>query len=726
MTRKPQKGKSLAEVNPELANQWHLTKNGDLTAFDVSIKHSAKVWWKCPQGDDHEWFTSVNERNRGRGCSICSGKKIVLSTCLETINPEVAREWHPTKNGDLSPLDVSPGSNKKVWWKCKEEKHPAWKTSIAHRNNGTNCSFCSGTNKKDTNWFIEKSKSIYGDKFDYSNAVYINAKTEIEIRCVKHNNIFHQVSNNHFIQPYACEDCLVEYKRSLYSDSKKEFEKKSIKVFGDIYDYSDVVYINQKTKVTLRCKKHNLKFEQTPSMFLQGVGCSQCSKETIDSKRSDETLIKIRNYVKKLEGKCLSEEYNTNEKNLQFECKYGHQFKESWSDVKNSLRWCPKCSKNRLIGESIARQIMEHALQFEFPSVYIKEMEGLQLDGYNAKNKIAFEYQGYQHYSKQSHFHTTTLQFKSQKYRDNEKKRLCKKNGIKLIEIFEFDTIRKSRIKKFYSDVCELLLKKGFILNTSPFDLDLIDLYRGKESGNYIKAKEIVEKNGGKIQEYIGSLSHHVYTCKYSHNVRGKVLKSIISSIASCPECEDIQYLDRLKDSVVKRGGLLHEDKWKGVHAYYNWECDEGHHNKSKGGNLLRSWCIKCQKIDSVIRFNHKKLNEFRKDCESGKYYQPELLKRYNISYSPFMRIIKENNIQINYKPQQNKGKSKGEILQLHPTTLEIIKEYPNLESIIKDSSNNFGGSISYQMKRFKKSYGFYWCRKDYYKDFIKTVKNNS
>ena len=117
MARKPPKGKSLAEVNPEISKQWHPNKNGDLSPFDVSIKYSTKVWWKCRKGGDHEWFTSVGERNRGRGCTICSGKKVVLSTCLATKNPALSREWHPTKNGDLTPLDVSPGSNKKVWWK---------------------------------------------------------------------------------------------------------------------------------------------------------------------------------------------------------------------------------------------------------------------------------------------------------------------------------------------------------------------------------------------------------------------------------------------------------------------------------------------------------------------------------------------------------------------------------------------------------------------------------
>lgn len=51
MPRKPPKGKSLAELNTELAKQWHPTKNGDLTTFDVFPKSHKKVWWKCDKGD---------------------------------------------------------------------------------------------------------------------------------------------------------------------------------------------------------------------------------------------------------------------------------------------------------------------------------------------------------------------------------------------------------------------------------------------------------------------------------------------------------------------------------------------------------------------------------------------------------------------------------------------------------------------------------------------------
>ena len=67
MPRKPPPGKSLAELKPELVKEWHPTKNSDLTPRDIFAKAGKKVWWKCPEGDDHEWEANVFSRNRGNG-----------------------------------------------------------------------------------------------------------------------------------------------------------------------------------------------------------------------------------------------------------------------------------------------------------------------------------------------------------------------------------------------------------------------------------------------------------------------------------------------------------------------------------------------------------------------------------------------------------------------------------------------------------------------------------
>jgi hypothetical protein len=105
----------LATVNPKLANEWHSTKNGSLTPKDVTVSSGKKVWWLCKKG--HEWCVRVANRKQSN-CPYCAGKAVCLDNCLATVMPKLVSEWHPTKNGSLTPKDFVAGSHKKVWWLC--------------------------------------------------------------------------------------------------------------------------------------------------------------------------------------------------------------------------------------------------------------------------------------------------------------------------------------------------------------------------------------------------------------------------------------------------------------------------------------------------------------------------------------------------------------------------------------------------------------------------------
>jgi hypothetical protein len=50
---------------------------------------------------------------------------------LAVANHNLAKEWHPVKNGDLSPAKVTPKTNKKVWWKCNQGHE--WEAQIRNR-----------------------------------------------------------------------------------------------------------------------------------------------------------------------------------------------------------------------------------------------------------------------------------------------------------------------------------------------------------------------------------------------------------------------------------------------------------------------------------------------------------------------------------------------------------------------------------------------------------------
>ena len=131
---------SLLDRNPELSEEGHPTRNGDLTPDQVTSESRMKVWWKCSQG--HEWEAIIDNRTIGHGCPLCTGKKASEDYNLAFKNPELTGEWHLTKNMDLKPSKVTPGSYRKVWWRCTRGHE--WGPSPSYRTRGTGCPYCSG------------------------------------------------------------------------------------------------------------------------------------------------------------------------------------------------------------------------------------------------------------------------------------------------------------------------------------------------------------------------------------------------------------------------------------------------------------------------------------------------------------------------------------------------------------------------------------------------------
>ncbi len=133
----------LTATHPELARQWHSGKNGTLTPRDVTAGAHRKVWWRCEKG--HVWQASVFSRaNGGTGCPYCAGKRVLPGeNDLATLFPAIAAQWHPGRNGALTPEMVSPYSNRKVWWRC--EKGHAYQAVIGARTiHASGCPYCAG------------------------------------------------------------------------------------------------------------------------------------------------------------------------------------------------------------------------------------------------------------------------------------------------------------------------------------------------------------------------------------------------------------------------------------------------------------------------------------------------------------------------------------------------------------------------------------------------------
>ena len=153
--------KSLEYLYPELSKEWHPVKNGELTPNNIAIRSNKVVWWYLPYDDsvsgkhfDFEWKASVNNRvSHNCGCPYLSGQKVWRGyNDLETKCPELSKEWHPVKNGELTPNNITAGSNKVVWWYLPYDdpvsgKHFdfEWKASVNNRvSHNFGCPYLSG------------------------------------------------------------------------------------------------------------------------------------------------------------------------------------------------------------------------------------------------------------------------------------------------------------------------------------------------------------------------------------------------------------------------------------------------------------------------------------------------------------------------------------------------------------------------------------------------------
>ncbi len=155
----------LSSTHPELAAQWHPTKNGPWKPTEFSFGSAEKVWWKCPRGDDHVWLRAIFRRTSSTGkfyaCPFCEGYKVSKTNSLATLFPQVAKEWHPTKNGKLTPQEVGAKSTKRVWWKCPKGSDHVWQAHIDIRTRVKhNCPFCSGHMVSKTNSLASKFPHI--------------------------------------------------------------------------------------------------------------------------------------------------------------------------------------------------------------------------------------------------------------------------------------------------------------------------------------------------------------------------------------------------------------------------------------------------------------------------------------------------------------------------------------------------------------------------------------
>lgn len=128
----------LASQNPEAA-AFFLAERNQLSAAQVLVSSGISYWWTCILG--HEFKKTPASILKGVGCPFCGRWQLLTGfNDLATEAPELAAEWHPTKNGKLTSADVMNGSHRKFWWLCMEGH--SFEQSGKTRRAGRGCPTC--------------------------------------------------------------------------------------------------------------------------------------------------------------------------------------------------------------------------------------------------------------------------------------------------------------------------------------------------------------------------------------------------------------------------------------------------------------------------------------------------------------------------------------------------------------------------------------------------------
>lgn len=178
----------LLTTQPIVGAQWHPTKNGTLTAQDVTSGSPQAFWWLCEEG--HEWYARVNDRvGKGSGCVECyrAGLPTGTKSFTETY-PHLLDEWDYEKN-DRKPEFISEFSSRLSWWICKNDKSHSWKTPVSSRTaRNSGCPICwqmssSSAAEVEVGDFLES----LGLKVKRNIKTLLDGKTEIDIYLPDYN-----------------------------------------------------------------------------------------------------------------------------------------------------------------------------------------------------------------------------------------------------------------------------------------------------------------------------------------------------------------------------------------------------------------------------------------------------------------------------------------------------------------------------------------------------------
>ena len=345
-------------------------------------------------------------------------------------------EKHP--NGKCLSLSYNTG---KLLWEC-QYKH-IWETTAKAIFAGEWCPACANIKRRNYNqaYIIDYLNNNYPggkllDNYELSHSIY-------NWECAN-NHIFKNSFKNIKNRNDWCPICRAKERAA---GNKNKFEN----LLKEKHPGSICLnYINCRTKANFICEYgHN--FAAMPTYVMDNHWCHVCWKTCA------KTIRNICNFLnEKHPGSICLEK--SNKFNYKIKCRNNHLFNSSFGKLKNG-HWCKICNVG--YGEKLCRKAFELLFNNNFPNVrpnFLKRKHtkrNLELDGFCEELKIAFEYQGEQHYKIIPGFRGNEITLKKQQERDAYKKQKCQEFNVKLIEIPQFTkNFKPEHLKNYIIEKC--------------------------------------------------------------------------------------------------------------------------------------------------------------------------------------------------------------------------------------------------------------------------------
>ena len=444
--------------------------NNEYIVIDDYINNSTKILFKHNiKSCGFEFKTKPNTFLNGCRCPKCAKENNAKNAKIRGAKNRKTQEEFKREVFDLVGKEYSILGEYNL---CNE------KIEIQHNNDcnckffitpnsflhGQRCPICTKEiNKKKTSKGIENFRK---EIFDLVDEEYVLIDTEYKNAHTKmtflHNieECGHEFSMtpNSFLRGNRCPYCKYIKNGIKSRKSQNQFEEEVKKLKGDEYSVIGV-YTKSKEKIKM---KHNIcgrEFDIFPSWFLQGHGCTYCTKENV-LKSITKSQHEFEQEIKRItnDNYCVIGEYVNTHTEIELQHKYCNTiFKVKPTMFLSAKVRCPICTKNSN-GEIAIRQYLDclninYKVHKTFTDLFGIGGGHLSYDFYIQNLNLLIEYQGKQH-DKPIEYFGGKKQFEIQQEHDKRKRDYAKEHNIELLEIwyYDFDNIEnilKERLSKF-------------------------------------------------------------------------------------------------------------------------------------------------------------------------------------------------------------------------------------------------------------------------------------